>query len=140
MERRQLLFPAHPVFRRWALLSAFHSAELTLSPPVGLIRHPRAELTQRRDFQIPQSLVFQLANAATPIFFKSYSLDGLPQLNGAVSYITTSAVLDDVGPSRSVAFRNVVDRFRVYGPPVRPIAKEELWQGGRRVEGRGERC
>ena len=49
-----------------------------------------------RDFQIPQSLILQLANAPTPIFFTSYSLDALPQLNGSLSYITTSEALERV--------------------------------------------
>jgi distribution and morphology protein 10 len=49
-----------------------------------------------RDFQIPQSLILQLSNAPTPIFFTSYTLDALPQLNGSVSYITTSEVLERV--------------------------------------------
>lgn len=48
------------------------------------------------DFQIPRSLILQLANAPTPIFFTSYSLDALPQLNGSLSYITTSEALDRV--------------------------------------------
>jgi distribution and morphology protein 10 len=51
-----------------------------------------------RDFQIPQSLILQLSNAPTPIFFTSYTLDALPQLNGSVSYITTSDVLERVSP------------------------------------------
>ncbi|RSH90765.1 Mitochondrial distribution and morphology protein 10 [Saitozyma podzolica] len=88
------------------------------------------------DFQIPQSLILQLANSPTPIFFTSYALDALPQLNGSISYITTSEPLEDIGPSRSIAFRDVVERFRVYPPPRRPPPKDEVWLGGRRVEGR----
>ena len=110
-----------------------------------------------RDFQIPQSLILQLSNAPTPIFFTSYTLDALPQLNGSVSYITTSEVLErvrllnrchpihqvhrlttQIGPSASTPFRYVVDRFKVFPPPGRPAPKDEVWQGGRRVEGRGE--
>lgn len=33
-------------------------------------------------------------------------------------------------------FRDVVERFRHYPPPTRPQGKPELWQGGRRIEGR----
>ncbi|EAL17246.1 hypothetical protein CNBN0730 [Cryptococcus deneoformans B-3501A] len=47
------------------------------------------------DFQLPQSLILQLANSPTPIFFTSYALDALPQLNGSISYITTSMPLDE---------------------------------------------
>jgi distribution and morphology protein 10 len=56
----------------------------------------RLTLRLRRDFQIPQSLILQLANSPTPIFFTSYALDALPQLNGSISYITTSEPLEDV--------------------------------------------
>ncbi|OCF39242.1 mitochondrial distribution and morphology protein 10 [Kwoniella heveanensis CBS 569] len=88
------------------------------------------------DFQVPQSLILQLANAPTPIFFTSYALDALPQLNGSISYITTSEPLQEIGPSRTIRFKDVVERFRVFPPPKRPIAKDEVWLGGRRVEGR----
>ncbi|WWD18812.1 mitochondrial distribution and morphology protein 10 [Kwoniella shandongensis] len=88
------------------------------------------------DFQIPQSLILQLANSPTPIFFTSYALDALPQLNGSISYITTSEPLEEIGPSRTIAFRDVVERFRVFPPPKRPVGKDEVWLGGRRVEGR----
>lgn len=37
-----------------------------------------------------------------------------------------------------MGFKDVVDRFRVYGLPGRPKGKDEVWLGGRRVEGRGE--
>jgi distribution and morphology protein 10 len=41
-------------------------------------------------------------------------------------------------PSRFVPFRSMVDRFQVHPAPRRPIAKEEIWLAGRRVEGRGQ--
>ncbi|ORX37034.1 hypothetical protein BD324DRAFT_579492 [Kockovaella imperatae] len=90
--------------------------------------------TSFRDFQIPASLILQLANSPTPVFFTSYSLDALPQLNGAISYITTSRPL--IGPSRSIPFRHVVERFRVFPPPRRPLPKDEVWLRGKRIEGR----
>ncbi|GMK56002.1 hypothetical protein CspeluHIS016_0210580 [Cutaneotrichosporon spelunceum] len=97
------------------------------------------------DFAVPNSLVLQLAKAPTPIFFTSYALDALPQLNGSLSYITTSqplavrlppSSLTQIGPSSTMPFRDVVDRFRHYPPPKRPQGKPEVWLGGRRVEGR----
>ncbi|BEJ15546.1 hypothetical protein CspHIS471_0501510 [Cutaneotrichosporon sp. HIS471] len=87
------------------------------------------------DFAVPNSLILQLANAPTPIFFTSYALDALPQLNGSLSYITTSEPLT-IGPSRTMPFRDVVERFRHYPPPTKPVGKPELWLGGRRIEGR----
>ncbi|KLT40453.1 hypothetical protein CC85DRAFT_308977 [Cutaneotrichosporon oleaginosum] len=87
------------------------------------------------DFAVPNSLILQLANAPTPIFFTSYALDALPQLNGSLSYITTSEPLT-IGPSRTMPFRDVVERFRHFPAPRRPEGKPELWLGGRRIEGR----
>ncbi|WVQ73447.1 mitochondrial distribution and morphology protein 10 [Cryptococcus sp. DSM 104548] len=88
------------------------------------------------DFQIPQSLILQLTNAPTPVFFTSYALDALPQLNGSISYITTSEALKEIGPDRKLAFKDVVERFRVLPPPKRPQPKDEVWLGGKRMEGR----
>ncbi|WVW85117.1 hypothetical protein I302_107154 [Kwoniella bestiolae CBS 10118] len=88
------------------------------------------------DFQVPQSLILQLANAPTPIFFTSYALDALPQLNGSIQYITTSEPLEQIGPSRSIRFKDVVERFRVFPPPKRPLPKDEVWLAGKRIEGR----
>ncbi|KIR32166.1 mitochondrial distribution and morphology protein 10 [Cryptococcus deuterogattii MMRL2647] len=88
------------------------------------------------DFQLPQSLILQLANSPTPIFFTSYALDALPQLNGSISYITTSIPLDEIGSGRTIAFNSVIERFRIFPPPKRPQPKDEVWLGGRRIEGR----
>ncbi|KAK6907903.1 hypothetical protein I203_101904 [Kwoniella mangroviensis CBS 8507] len=88
------------------------------------------------DFQVPQSLILQLANAPTPIFFNSYALDALPQLNGSIQYITTSEPLEQIGPSRSIRFKDVVERFQVFPPPKRTLAKDEVWLAGKRIEGR----
>jgi len=79
-------FNVHPPFSPLSYTSSHGSLEL-----LGLTS---------RDFQIPQSLILQLSNAPTPIFFTSYTLDALPQLNGSVSYITTSEVLERVSPFR----------------------------------------
>lgn len=48
------------------------------------------------DFPVPDSLILQLANAPTPIFFNSYALDALPQLHGSMSYVTSSLPLPNV--------------------------------------------
>ncbi|WVF69109.1 hypothetical protein IAT40_003883 [Kwoniella sp. CBS 6097] len=106
-------------------------SSITRSSSAGLLTN-----CDSRDFQVPQSLILQLANAPTPIFFTSYALDALPQLNGSISYITTSEPLEEIGPSRTIRFKDVVERFRVFPPPKKPIAKDEVWLGGRRVEGR----
>ena len=51
------------------------------------------------DFPLPESLILQLANAPSPIFFNSYALDALPQLNGSMSYVTSSLPLTSVSKS-----------------------------------------
>jgi len=48
------------------------------------------------DFVIPPSLVLQLSKSPTPLFFTSYSLEVLPQLNGSISHITSSIPLAGV--------------------------------------------
>jgi len=53
-------------------------------------------LTFRSDFAIPPSLILQLSKSPTPLFFTSYSLEALPQLNGSISYITSSIPLAGV--------------------------------------------
>ncbi|WWC62998.1 uncharacterized protein I303_105596 [Kwoniella dejecticola CBS 10117] len=96
----------------------------------------RSSSSPSSDFQVPQSLILQLANAPTPIFFTSYALDALPQLNGSIQYITTSEPLEEIGPCHGIKFKDVVERFRVFPPPKRPLAKDEVWLGGKRIEGR----
>ncbi|TXT07343.1 hypothetical protein VHUM_03063 [Vanrija humicola] len=88
------------------------------------------------DFPVPDSLILQLANAPTPIFFTSYALDALPQLNGSLSYLTTSEPLSNIGPSASMPFATIVDKFRVPAPPLRPQPKDEIWLAGRQIQGR----
>lgn len=58
-------------------------------------------------------------------------------MNGSVGYIFTSCDLDVKG-SNSVRFKDMIDRFKVYDAPRRPEGKEEVWQGGERVDTRGE--
>lgn len=53
------------------------------------------------DFAIPPSLILQLSKSPTPIFFTSYSLEALPQLNGSISYITSSIPLAGVSNSET---------------------------------------
>ena len=93
MESRQLVHQLDQIFFRYVLgrfSNQHHLYESTIGAP------SKADHVALLDFQIPQSLILQLANAPTPIFFTSYSLDALPQLNGSVSYVTTSEALDGV--------------------------------------------
>ncbi len=63
-------------------------------------------------------------------------MNALPSLNGSVGYIFTSCDLDVKGSS-NVRFKDMIDRFKVYDTPKRPEVREEIWQGGERVDTRG---
>lgn len=82
------------------------------------------------DFTVPPSLTLQLANSPTDIFFTSYALDALPQLNGSISYITSSQALPGIQPSEVVPLKTMVQHFRVYPPPRRPNPPDEMWLAG----------
>lgn len=84
-------------------MSCMSTASITdISPAVGRQRHQDAtplRLLTSSDFPVPNSLILQLANAPSPIFFNSYALDALPQLNGSMSYVTSSLPLTSVSRS-----------------------------------------
>jgi distribution and morphology protein 10 len=63
----------------------------------------------------------------------------MPSLNGSVGYIFTSCDLN-VMNSRTVPFKEMIERFRVYDQPRRPETKEEVWHAGERVDQRGACC
>jgi distribution and morphology protein 10 len=63
-------------------------------------------------------------------------MNALPSLNGSVGYIFTSCDLDVKG-SGNMRFKDMIDRFKVYDTPKRPEVREEIWQGGERVDTRG---
>lgn len=104
------------------------------------------------DFVVPPSLTLQLANAPTNIFFTSYTLDALPELNGSISYVTSSVPLPKVSrgldisissfreancappgqiqPSHVVPLKTMVEHFRVFPPPKRPSPPDEIYLAG----------
>jgi distribution and morphology protein 10 len=63
-------------------------------------------------------------------------MDALPSLNGSVGYIFTSCDLD-LKDSKNVYFKDMVDRFKVYDQPRRPIPREEVFLAGQRADTRG---
>jgi distribution and morphology protein 10 len=62
-------------------------------------------------------------------------MNALPSLNGSVGYIFTSCELD-IKSSKNVRFKDMVDRFKVYDQPLRPIPKHEEFLAGERVDSR----
>jgi mitochondrial distribution and morphology protein 10 len=64
-------------------------------------------------------------------------MNALPTLNGSIGYVFTSCDLDVKG-SDTARFKDITERFKVYGRPKRPESAEEVWQDGKRVDGRGE--
>ncbi|KAJ9109125.1 hypothetical protein QFC21_000453 [Naganishia friedmannii] len=83
-----------------------------------------------RSSSVPPTLSLQISKAPTDIFYASYALDALPQLNGGVSYITSSIPLKGISPSRTVPLHSMVDHFRVFPPPKRPLPSEEEYLAG----------
>jgi mitochondrial distribution and morphology protein 10 len=63
-------------------------------------------------------------------------MNALPSLNGSVGYIFTSCDLN-MQNSKSVHFKDMVDRFKVYDQPRRPSPREEVYLAGKRVDTRG---
>jgi mitochondrial distribution and morphology protein 10 len=63
-------------------------------------------------------------------------MNALPSLNGSVGYIFTSCDLD-IKSSKNVRFKELVDRFKVYDQPRRPIPKDMEFLAGERVDSRG---
>lgn len=63
-------------------------------------------------------------------------MTAMPSLQGSVAYIFSSCDLDILS-SKSVRFKDMIDRFRVYDQPRSPEPKEEVWLAGERVDTRG---
>jgi mitochondrial distribution and morphology protein 10 len=88
------------------------------------------------DFAVPRGLNFAISKSPNALFKTSYSMNALPSLNGSVGYIFTSCELD-IKSSTNARFKDLIDRFKVYDVPRRPEGREEVWQGGERVDTRG---
>lgn len=59
-------------------------------------------------------------------------------MNGSLGYFASSRDLD-VGSSEKSPFRHVVDGFKVHDMPRTPEpGEDEIWQGGERVDTKGE--
>ena len=88
------------------------------------------------DFAVPRGLYFSISKSPNTLFQTTYSMNALPSLNGSFGYIFTSCDLD-VKSSKDVRFKDLVDRFKVYEQPRRPIPKDEVFLAGERVDSRG---
>ncbi|KAI9467260.1 mitochondrial distribution and morphology protein 10 [Lactarius psammicola] len=87
------------------------------------------------DFSVPRGLHFSISKSPNTLFQTTYSMNALPSLNGSVGYIFTSCELD-IKSSKNVRFKDMVDRFKVYDQPLRPIPKPEEFLAGERVDTR----
>lgn len=63
-------------------------------------------------------------------------MNALPSLNGSIGYIFSTCELD-LKSSGDVRFKDIVDRFRIFGIPKLPEGKPEVYLAGRRVDTRG---
>ena len=88
------------------------------------------------DFAVPRGLHFSISKSPNTLFQTTYSMNALPSLNGSVGYIFTSCDLD-IKSSKNVRFKELVDRFKVYDQPRRPISKDMEFLAGERVDSRG---
>lgn len=96
------------------------------------------------DFAIPNGLSLSISASPSPPFFTTYRLRALPTLSGALGYIFASVEddkgsskgLDIGGNSKDIRFKDIIDRFRIVETPWQPIGKEQVFQGGKRVDGR----
>ena len=89
------------------------------------------------DFSVPRGLHFSISKSPNTLFQTTYSMNALPSLNGSVGYIFTSCELD-IKSSKNVRFKDMVDRFKVYDQPLRPVSKPEEFLAGDRVDTRGK--
>jgi len=90
------------------------------------------------DFAVPTSLHLAFSKTPTPGFHNSFETTVLREMNGSLGYFASSRDLD-IGSSEKSAFRDVVDGFKVHDMPRTPEpGEEEIWQGGERVDTRGE--
>ncbi|TFL05675.1 mitochondrial distribution and morphology protein 10 [Pterulicium gracile] len=87
------------------------------------------------DFSVPVGLHLSLSKSPNGLFNTSYSMTTLPSLSGSVGYIFTSCPLSLEG-SDTVRFKDMIDRFKVYTYPRRPVGKEQEWLAGERVDKR----
>ncbi|KAH9062205.1 mitochondrial distribution and morphology protein 10 [Lactarius vividus] len=87
------------------------------------------------DFSVPRGLHFSISKSPNTLFQTTYSMNALPSLNGSVGYIFTSCELD-IKSSKNVRFKDMVDRFKVYDQPLRPVPKPEEFFAGERVDTR----
>ncbi|KAF8665690.1 hypothetical protein AX16_000143 [Volvariella volvacea WC 439] len=87
------------------------------------------------DFTVPKGFHFSISKSPNSLFKTTYSMNAMPSLNGSVGYIFTSCDLD-VKNSSDVRFKDMIDHFKVYDQPRRPDGKEEVYQGGERIDTR----
>ncbi|KAL9934877.1 hypothetical protein V8E36_005953 [Tilletia maclaganii] len=101
------------------------------------------------DFTIPPGVSLSFSASPAPTFFNTYRLRALPSLRGAFGYIFASidperialdgsspAQLDIGTSSAKVRFKDVIDRFKVHEVPRRPLGRDKVWKGGKRVDSR----
>ncbi|UZJ54882.1 hypothetical protein CBS101457_004202 [Exobasidium rhododendri] len=96
------------------------------------------------DFAIPTGVSLSISASPSPPFLTTHRLRALPILSGALGYIFASIEDDDGnaksldigGDSKEIRFKDVVERFRIIETPWKPTGKEEVFQGGKRVDRR----
>lgn len=89
------------------------------------------------DFQVPRGVQFHISKSPHSLFNTTYSMNALPNLNGSVGYIFTTADLS-MRASQDVRLKDIMERFKIYDLPRRPEGKMEQWLDGERIDTRGK--
>ena len=99
-----------------------------------------ADLPELLDFNTPQGFRLHTASFATKQFTAAATLSALPILDGSIAYTYTSKPLKGLHGTGLSPLIDLVQGFREIKPPKAPDhARDwEIWQGGRRVDYRGE--
>lgn len=92
------------------------------------------------DFQTPKGLKLNISSLSSPNFATSYSLASLGIVDGSVSYLYSSRILDNVRNSGDVELKDAIFGYRDLKEMAKPdVPKDwEIWQGGVRVDRRGQ--
>ena len=96
--------------------------------------------TDLLDFSTPKGFRLHTASFAAEQFTAAATLSALPVLDGSIAYSYTSKPLRGVQGTAVSPLINLVQAFREVKPAKAPDDARfwEIWQGGRRVDFRGE--
>ncbi|TRM68299.1 hypothetical protein BD626DRAFT_393878 [Schizophyllum amplum] len=87
------------------------------------------------DFAVPHGLHLSVANFPNASYATAAALHATPALSADIAYVASSAPIA-IAPSPTITLREASAGFTVPPAPRRPLAKEEEWLAGERVDAR----